>query len=116
MTGQDMQVLAQGVLEAGRRMKIAGLDSLLAVNTLENLFIRMYKLYAPHRDKITLRLSLVEVIVLSKFVLPGMMAETGTLTFFVASGISETIEHWGEREVNLYNSMKPQNYAQNDQQ
>ena len=116
MTGQDMQVLAQGVLEAGRRMKIAGLDSLLAVNTLENLFIRMYKLYAPNRDKITLRLSLVEVIVLSKFVLPGMMAETGTLTFFVASGISETIDHWSEREVNLYNSMKPQNYAQNDQQ
>lgn len=104
-----MQVLAHGVLEAGRRMKIAGLDSLLEVNTLENLFIRMYKLYAPNRDKITLRLSLVEVIVISKFVLPGMMAETGTLPFFVASEINETIDHWGEREVNLYNSMKPQN-------
>lgn len=109
LTGQDMQVLGQCVLAAGRKVQISGLDSLLAANTLENLFIRMYKLYAPNRDKITLCLSLVEVIVLSKFVLPGMMAETGTLTFFVASGISESIDHWSEREVNLYNSMKPQN-------
>ena len=101
-----MQVLGQGVLEAGRQMKIVGLDSLLAAKTLENLFIRMYKLYAPHRDKITLQLSLVEVIMLSKFVLPGMMAVTGTLTFFVASGINESINHWSDREVNLYNSMK----------
>ncbi len=102
-------MLGQCVLMAGRKMQISGLDSLLAANTLENLFIRMYKLYAPNRDKITLRLSLVEVFVISKFVLPGMMAEAGTLTFFVASGISESIDHWSEREVNLYNSMKPQN-------
>lgn len=104
-----MQVLAQCVLEAGRKMHISGLDSLLAATTLEGLFMRMYRMYAPNRDKFTLRLSLVETTVLCRFVLPGMMAEAGTLPFFVANPIAEAIDRRTDSEVNIYNSMKPQN-------
>lgn len=110
LTGQEMEVLAQNVLEAGRRMRIAGLDSLLAATTLEGLFIRMYRQYAPGNGKFTLRLSLTEAAVLTKFVLPPMMAEAGTLPFYVANPILETINHRIDNEVTIYNSMKSNIY------
>lgn len=116
LTGQDMQVLAQCVLEAGRKMHISGLDSLLAATTLEGLFMRMYRMYAPNRDKFTLRLSLTETAVLTKFVLPQMMDEVGTLPFYVANPILEAINRRIDNEVNIYNSMKSNDYVHNDEQ
>lgn len=116
LTGQDMQVLAQCVLMAGRRMQISGLDSLLAATTLEDLFIRMHRQYVPGKGKFTLRLSLTETAVLTKFVLPQMMDEVGTLPFYVANPILEAINRRIDNEVNIYNSMKSNDYVHNDEQ
>ena len=110
LTGQDMQVLGQCVLMAGRKMQISGLDSLLAATTLEDLFIRMHRQYAPGKGKFTLRLSLTETAVLTKFVLPQMMAVAGTLPFYVANPIVEAIDHRIDSEVTIYNSMKNNDY------
>lgn len=116
LTGQDMQVLGQCVLMAGRKMQISGLDSLLAATTLEDLFIRMHRQYASGKEKFTLRLSLTEAAALSKFVLPQMMAVAGTLPFYVANPIIEAIDHRIDNEVNIYNSMKSNDYVHNDEQ
>lgn len=116
LTGQDMQVLGQCVLMAGRRMQITGLDSLLAATTLEDLFIRMHRQYAPGKEKFTLRLNLTEAAVLTKFVLPQMMSEAGTLPFYVATPIVEAIDHRIDSEVTIYNSMKNNDYVHNDEQ
>ena len=106
MSGQEMQVMAKAILTAGRSIEIAGIDSLLASTTLENLFIRMYQAYAPNRNKFTFKLNLTEAAVLNRFVLPAMMQDEGTLDFFVAVGIKDFIDRKIDTEVSMFNSMK----------
>lgn len=105
MSRQEMQVMAKSVLAAGRAIEIAGIDSLLAANTLEGLFIRMYQAFAPGRDAFTFRLSLTEAAVLNRFVLPAMQ-EGDPLEFAVAVGIKDFIDRKIDTEVSMYNSMK----------
>lgn len=105
---EEAQLLAQHVLMAGRRMKVAGMDSLLASTTLENLFIRMYQQIPQSLDKHVLKLNLTEVAVLQRFVLPQMQDSDGTLEFFVANSLIEYMNRRIDHEVALYNSMKNQ--------